>query len=123
VALEAAATERRDPTAATELARAEETAHTRVMPRRTPVSAPAPRPRRAVRAERRARPIKPRRRRGRFTRFMALMFLFLLIVTVVATIVALNLDTSGGRHFEQVVHDRVQDQVNGIRDLIDQATK
>jgi len=42
---------------------------------------------------------------------------------VVAAIVALNVDTSNSRHFEHVVHDRVQDQINGIRDLIDSATK
>ena len=52
-----------------------------------------------------------------------MMFLFLLIVTVVATIVALNLDTSEGQRFEQVTRDRVEEQINGIRDLIESATK
>jgi sensor domain CHASE-containing protein len=89
-----------------------------------PRAEPAPRRRqRVVRDERRPRPIKPRRRRGRFTRLMAMMFLFLLIATVVAAIVILNLDTTDSRHFEHLVQDRVQDQINGIRDLIDSATK
>jgi eukaryotic-like serine/threonine-protein kinase len=120
MALEAAAAERRHATEVTQMASADATERTRVIPR--PEPAPAPR-RQRVRAERPVRPIKPRRRRGRFTRFMAMLFLFLLIATVVAAIVALNVDTSNSRHFEHVVHDRVQDQINGIRDLIDSATK
>jgi serine/threonine protein kinase len=124
IALEHASAERRDATAVTQLATpspaAESTSRTRVLPR----AEPAPRRRqRVVRDERRPRPIKPRRRRGRFTRLMAMMFLFLLIATVVAAIVILNLDTTDSRHFEHVVQDRVQDQINGIRDLIDSATK
>jgi serine/threonine-protein kinase len=124
MALEHAAAERREATAVTQLASApvpDATARTRVLPR----PEPAPQPRqRVTRADRRAaRPLKPRRRRGRFTRFMALLFIFLLIATVVAAFVILNLDTSESRHFEHVVRDRVQDQINGIRDLIDGATK
>jgi serine/threonine-protein kinase len=123
MALEQAAAERREATAVTQMAAApvpQTTARTRVLPR----AEPARRPRqRVARAERRPRPIKPRRRRARFTRFMALLFLFLLIATVVAAFVILNLDTSESRHFEHVVRDRVQDQINGIRDLIDGATK
>jgi eukaryotic-like serine/threonine-protein kinase len=120
--LEAAAAQHRHETEVTRVARADPTERTRVV--RRPAAAPAPVPRRArARAERPARQIKPRRRRGRFTRFMAMLFLFLLIATVVAAIVALNVDTSNTRHFEHVVHDRVQDQVNGIKDLIDSATK
>jgi len=124
MALDQAAAERREATAVTQMASApapDATARTRVLPR----AEPAPRPRqRVARAERRAaRPLKPRRRRGRFTRFMALLFIFLLIATVVAAFVILNLDTSESRHFEHVVRDRVQDQINGIRDLIDGATK
>jgi eukaryotic-like serine/threonine-protein kinase len=123
IALEAAAAERRDATAVTQLARAEAPLPTRVMPRPEPAAAPR-RPRRAERrAERPARPIKPRRRRGRFTRFMAMLFLFMLIVTVVAAVVILNLDTSESRHFEHVVRDRVDDQIQGLRDLIDEATR
>ena len=76
----------------------------------------------ARRARAASRP-KPRRRRGAFTRFMALMFLFLLIATVVAAIVIVNLDGSGTQDFERVVSEHVQDQIDGIRDLIDDATR
>jgi eukaryotic-like serine/threonine-protein kinase len=122
IVLEAADAERREATAVTQLAPgpAEATARTRVLPRAEPAPVRRTRP---PPAERRRRPVKPRRRRGRFTRFMALMFLFLLIVTVVATVVVLNLDSSQGQRFEQVTRDRVQDQINGIRDLIESATK
>jgi len=106
-------------------------AATRVM-RPAPAPAPAPQPARAPRpraparrAERRAARAAappPRKRRGRFARFMALMFLFLLLATVVAALVIVNMDGSQARDFEQVVGDQVQDQINGIRDLIDQAT-
>jgi serine/threonine-protein kinase len=123
MALESAAAERREATAATQLAprpASETTAHTRVLPR----AEPAPRRKqRVVREERRPRPIKPRRRRGRFTRLMAMMFLFLLIVTAVAAFVVMNLDTSETRNFQHVVQDRVNDQINGIRDLINSGTK
>ena len=121
----------RHATAATQLASpvpAADSAATRVM-RPTPAPAPAPRaPAKAApsrRAQRRAAsaaaPPK-RRRRGRFTRFMALLFLFLLLATVVAALVIVNLDSSQAGDFERVVGDRIQDQINGIRDLIDQAT-
>jgi predicted transcriptional regulator len=53
---------------------------------------------------------------------MALMFLFLLIATVVAAIVIVNVD-GGTQDFERVVGERVQDQIDGIRKLIDDATK
>jgi hypothetical protein len=122
IALEAAAADRREATALTEAAPVDATRRTRVMQRAEPPPA-AVRQRRPTRAERRVRPIKPRRRRGRFTRFMALMFLFLLIATVVAAVVVLNLDTSGSRDFEHVVRDQAKDQINGMRDLIDKATK
>jgi eukaryotic-like serine/threonine-protein kinase len=113
-----AAADAREATAATRIADVASTDATRVRQR------PAPevrRERRPARAERRARPIKPRRPRGRFTRFMAMMFLFLLVATVVAAIIVLNVDGSDSRHVEQVVRDRVQDQIDGIRRLIDQA--
>ena len=42
---------------------------------------------------------------------------------VVATLVVTNLNTSDSRNFEHVVHNQVQDQINGIRDLIDGATR
>jgi serine/threonine-protein kinase len=125
IALEQAAAERREATAVTQLASApvpDATARTRVLPRPEPATRP-PRQRLGRAEQRAARPLKPRRRRGRFTRFMALLFIFLLIATVVAAFVILNLDTSQSRHFEHVVSHRVQDQINGIRDLIDSATK
>jgi serine/threonine-protein kinase len=124
IALEAAAAEREEATAVTQMASAPATERTRVLPR----PQPQPQPRQArrrerVRAERPVRQIKPRRRRGRFTRFMAMLFLFLLIVTIVAAFVVLNLDSSNSSHFEHVVRTRVQDQIDGIRALIDGATK
>ena len=106
--------------------------HTDAAPTRVIPPAPAPAPPPVVRApsrraERRAarapvREPQPRRRRGAFSRFMALMFLFLLIATVVAALVIVNLDGSQAHDFERVVSDRIQDQINGIRDLIDKAT-
>ena len=53
---------------------------------------------------------------------MALMFIFLLIATIVAAVIVLNVDSSNSAHFEHVVRDRVQDQIDGIRKLIQQAT-
>ena len=93
------------------------------LPQQVPAqSASRPSPRAARRAARAPRPEpKPRRRRGTFTRFMALMFLFLLIATVVAVIVIVNLD-SGTQDFQRVVGERVQDQIDGIRKLIEDAT-
>jgi serine/threonine-protein kinase len=108
---------------------AHDTARTSVLaPAPAPAPAPpAPAPRPSRRAARRAAPApprekKPRRRRGAFSRFMALMFLFLLIATVVAAIVVANLGDGGTQNFEQVVSERVQDQIDGIRRLIDDAT-
>jgi len=127
-ALETAAT--RHATAATQVARppAHDSAATRVMrpaPAPAPARAPAPRQpsRRAQRRAAQAAPPPPRaRRRGRFSRFLALLFLFVLLATVVAALVIVNLDGSQAQDFERVVTDRVQDQINGIRDLIDRAT-
>jgi serine/threonine-protein kinase len=105
-----------------------DSAATRVMrpaPAPVPARAPAaPSRREQRRAARRAAPPPPPKpkRRGRFGRFMALLFLFLLLATVVAALVIVNLDGSQAKDFQQVVNDRVQDQINGIRDLIDQAT-
>jgi len=127
-ALETAAT--RHATAATAVAAAPAYAHdsaaTRVM-RPAPARAPAPASRPSRRAERRAAsaaaaPKRARRRRGAFSRFLALVFLFLLLATVVAALVIANLDGSQAQDFERVVTNRVEDQINGIRDLIDRAT-
>ncbi len=124
-ALETAAT--RHATAATQVAvppaPVHDSAATRVM---RPAPAPAPRPsRRATQRAARAAPPPPKRaprRRGGFSRFVALLFLFLLLATVVAALVIVNLDGSQARDFERVLTDRVGDQINGIRDLIDSAT-
>jgi hypothetical protein len=107
---------------------ADDTRRTNVLqPMPAPSPAPAPVPvRPSRRAARRAAPPprrepKPRRRRGAFTRFMALMFLFLLIATVVAAIVIVNLGNGGTQDFERVVGQEVQDQIDGIRKLIEDA--
>jgi hypothetical protein len=125
--LETAAT-RQAETAATRVAErmTQDAAATNVMrPAPAPVPVPARQTRRAARrvAAPPPREPKPRRRRGVFSRFMALMFLFLLIATVVAAIVIVNVDSGGAQNFERVVNERVQDQIDGIRNLIDDATK
>ena len=103
---------------------ADDTARTTVLPAPAPAAVRAPRRSRRQARAAAARPEpKPRRRRGAFTRFMALMFLFLLIATVVAAIVIANVDGGGAQDFERVVTERVQDQIDGIRKLIDDATK
>jgi hypothetical protein len=120
-ALETAAT--KHVTAATQVAAAgaHDAAPTRVIqPSPAPVAHP-PR-RRAERRPAQRREVKPRRRRGAFTRFMALMFLFLLVATIAAALVIVNLDGSQAQDFERVVGNEIDDQINGIRDLIDRAT-
>jgi eukaryotic-like serine/threonine-protein kinase len=72
----------------------------------------------ARRAPARARP----RRRGAFGRFLALLFLFLLIATIVAALVLLNSDNTQTQDFERVVRNTVNEQVDGLRELIDRAT-
>jgi serine/threonine protein kinase len=121
-ALSTAAT--RHATAATQVVSApvNDSAATRVIRPAPAPARPAPSRRTQRRAVRSAPPPPKRKRRGRFSRFMALLFLFLLLATVVAALVIVNLDGSQAKDFEQVVNDRVQDQINGIRDLIDSAT-
>jgi serine/threonine protein kinase len=70
-----------------------------------------------------AAPPAKRRRRGSFSRFMALVFLFLLIAAIVAAVVVLNSDSQKNREFERVVRDTISEQVDGLRALIDDATK
>jgi serine/threonine-protein kinase len=106
----------------------DDTARTSVLqpaPAPSPPPAPAPAPRPSRRARRAAAPRpqpQPRRRRGAFSRFVALLFLFVLIATIVATIVVVNLGDGGTQNFERVVSEQVQDQIDGIRQLIDDAT-
>jgi hypothetical protein len=54
---------------------------------------------------------------------MALLFLFVLIAAIVAGIVVLNSDSSQSHEFERVVRDTIRDQVDGLRALIDDATR
>jgi eukaryotic-like serine/threonine-protein kinase len=99
-----------------------------------PQPAPAPPPpvrrRESARAARRAAAAPPRpapqarrRRRGSFSRFLALLFLFLLIAAIVAGIVVLNSDSQQAQEFERVTRDTITEQVDGLRALIDDATK
>jgi hypothetical protein len=64
-------------------------------------------------------PPPARRRRGVFGRFLALVFLFLLIATTVAAVVIVGSGGSNSHHYERVVRDTVNDQVDGLRNLID----
>ena len=84
-----------------------------------PARAPA---RRRTAAPRRTAAAQPRRR-GVFGRFVALLFLFLLVAAIVATLVVLNADTSQTRDFERVVTDEVSKQIDGLRNLIEEATR
>jgi hypothetical protein len=106
------------------------TRHMQAAPR--PAPAPAPRPRQPVRRRepvrkaRRARPAPPprrRRRRGGFSRFLALLFLFLMIAAIVAGIVVVNSGSQKAREYSRVAKDTVNEQVDGLRNLIDDATK
>ncbi len=65
----------------------------------------------------------PARRRGVFGRFLALAFLFMLIATVVAAVVIVSSNNSPSRNFERVVRTTIDDQINGVRDLIDSGQK
>jgi serine/threonine protein kinase len=67
----------------------------------------------------RSAPPPARRRRGVFGRFLALVFLFLLIATTVAAVVIVGSGGSNSHHYERVVRDTVNDQVDGLRNLID----
>jgi serine/threonine-protein kinase len=69
------------------------------------------------------RPAPPARRRGSFSRFLALLFLFLLIAAIVAAIVILNSDSQQAQEFERVTRDTITEQVDGLRALIDDATR
>jgi serine/threonine-protein kinase len=96
-----------------------------VPPVREPVAPPPPRRREPAAAPRRAAPAPAprRRRRGAFSRFLALLFLFLLIAAIVAAVVVLNSDSQQSREFERVARDTISEQVDGLRALIDDATK
>ncbi len=112
-ALEAAETQR--------LQAAEATAATHVVQGPPPLPAPAPAPVQEVPPPaRRAAPQRQPRRRGGFVgRFVALLFLFVLVATIVAAVVVVGSGGSSGRDFERVVRDSIDEQVNGLRNLID----
>jgi serine/threonine protein kinase len=71
-------------------------------------------------------PERRRRRRGpggTLARLLALLFLFVLIATIVAAVVVLTSGSSGSDNFQQVVGHSVRDQVDGLRSLIEKATR
>jgi serine/threonine-protein kinase len=111
---------------------------TRLATRRVEVAPPAPGPpppqpvrtREPARRARRAAPVPARpaprarrRRRGVFSRFFALLFLFLMIAAIVAGVVVINSGSQKAREFARVTKDTVNEQVDGLRNLIDDATK
>jgi serine/threonine protein kinase len=107
-----------------------ETAATRRIEMRQAPPAPPPSPRERARppattAGRGAYrvPAKPRRRRGAFGRFVALAFLFLLIAAIVAGVIVLSSDSTQSQEFGRVVRDTVRDQIDGLRDLIENARR
>ena len=93
------------------------------LPRAEAPAAPAPAPAQAPPPpavyESPAQPHPARRRRGVFGRLVAMVFLFLLIATVVAAIVIVTSNDSPSKDFERVVRTTIQDQIDGVRDLID----
>jgi serine/threonine-protein kinase len=117
VALEAAERGHREGAAA-----APPTTRTRQIPRPEPAPAEHYQEPPPARYERGAP--RPRRRPGgTLARFLALLFLFLLIATIVAAVVVLTSGSSGSDHFEHVARSTVKDQVDGLRALIDKATR
>jgi eukaryotic-like serine/threonine-protein kinase len=64
-----------------------------------------------------------RSRRGAFARFLALAFVFGLIAAIVAGVVLLSSDGSQSQNFERVARETVNDQIDGLRALIDSATR
>jgi serine/threonine protein kinase len=114
VVLETAVTERlARPTASPAVAPA--TAASRRLRAPAPVAAAEP----PVLAER----APPGARRGSFARFLALSFVFLLIAAIVAGVVLLNSDGSQTQDFERVARETVNDQIDGLRALIDSASR
>ncbi len=87
-----------------------------------PVAPPPAPPRRRQRAP---KPLPPprRRRRGAVSRFLALAFLFVLIATTAAAVVLVSSDNSSSRKLERVVRNTVDDQIQGLRDLISDGEK
>jgi serine/threonine protein kinase len=84
-----------------------------------PPAAPPPARRRREQAPKPPRP----RRRGAVSRFLALVFLFVLIATTAAAVVLVSSDNSSSRHVERVVKNTINDQIQGLRDLISDGEK
>jgi len=107
------------PTAPTRMLAADEpTAATRQMPR-TQVRRPARRAPRPAPAP----PAAPRKRRSPARTAAALIVLLLLAAVVAGLVVLASGGTGGGPSIEQVVEDNVEDQLQGIRDLIEDNTR
>jgi eukaryotic-like serine/threonine-protein kinase len=87
-----------------------------------PVAPPPAPPRRRQRAPK-PLPQPRRRRRGAVSRFLALAFLFVLIATTAAAVVLVSSDNSSSRKVERVVRNTVDDQIQGLRDLISDGEK
>jgi serine/threonine-protein kinase len=99
---------------------------TRTIERPPPAREPVPPPVRRREPARPAprRPAAPRgQRRGSFSRFLALTFLFVLIAAIVAGVVIINSDSQQSQKFERVTRDTINEQVDGLRNLIDDATR
>jgi serine/threonine-protein kinase len=125
VALETEATRRVDTAATRMIGRDNDP--TRVMGGQAAAPVPARAPAQAQVRRRaaapRGAPARAPRQRGMFGRFVALLFLFLLVATIVATLVVLNLDNNQTRDFQHVVTNEVSKQIDGLRNLIDDATQ
>jgi serine/threonine protein kinase len=89
-------------------------------PRREPARRPATT---TGRGAYRVPPTTTGRRRGSFTRFMALVFLFVLIAAIVAGVIVLSSDSTQTQEFGRVVRDTTRDQIDGLRDLIENARR
>jgi serine/threonine protein kinase len=112
----------RDTAATLALVAAAEAGPATDVTRRIAVDAPAPVRERVAETYPPPTPTVPprrRRRRGFVGRFLALVFLFVLIATTVAAVVIVSSGGSNSQHYEKVVRDTVDDQINGLRDLID----
>jgi serine/threonine-protein kinase len=88
---------------------------------RMPPERPPPRRRQPER-----RPPAPRRRPPptvRVARLVAAVIAFLLIMAIVIALVVLSSNNGNKVHLEQVVKDTVNEQVQGVKDLVDQNTQ
>jgi serine/threonine-protein kinase len=111
-------------TAATSVMAGGETAATQHLPRTR--AEPPPRRRSQPRREApapREKPKQPRGAGGIARNLLAVIVLLLLAATVAGLVVLVSSSPSDKVKVEQVIRDNVQDQVQGMRDLIDQNTQ